>query len=148
MITIIDCLKALSMAIEDEFGAAPITKDIQEGYDRPGTYVYPTAVQSNIEGELLHDSYTFEITRFSEDDYFGYLELLEYKTRLQTLLGRSVSVSDSFMMYPVDQSFSIDTADYALTVSFTVDNYQLIDDETGETEPELMLELYHREENA
>lgn len=124
MITIIDTIRGISEWIEENFGEPPTTKDIQEGFDRPCTYVQPVEMSTSRESELRVDEYTIEITRFAEKSSEGYLELLDYQRQFTDLLERPIPVSDSFLLYPEEVEFELDRDDMFLAVSFELRNIQ------------------------
>lgn len=124
MITIIDTIRGISEWIEENFGEPPTTKDIQEGFDRPCTFVQPVDMSTSRESELRVDEFTIEITRFSEYTYDGYLELLNYQRQFTELLERPIPVTDSFLLYPEDVEFELDRDDMFLAVTFTLNNIQ------------------------
>lgn len=124
MITIIDTIRGISGWIEDHFGEPPTTKDIQEGFDRPCTYVQPVEMTTSREGELRVDEFTIEVTRFAEKTYEGYLELLQYQAQFTELLEAPIPVSDSFLLYPENVEFEMDRDDMYLVVSFDLNNIQ------------------------
>lgn len=130
MITLIDTIRGISECIEETFGEAPVTKDVQEGFDRPCTFVEPVDLATSLESELRVDEITIEITRFSEFSYKGYLELLEYQKTLSELLLKPIPVSETFYLYPEDVEFELDRNDMFLVCSFALNNIQLV--EAGE----------------
>lgn len=127
MITLIDTIRGISECIEETFGEAPVTKDVQEGFDRPCTFVEPVDLATSLESELRADEITIEITRFSEFSYKGYLELLEYQNTLSGLLLKPIPVSETFYLYPEDVEFELDRNDMFLVCSFSLNNIQLIE---------------------
>lgn len=124
MITIIDTIRGISGWIETNFGEPPTTKDIQEGFDRPCTYVQPVDMSTSRESELRVDTFTIEITRFSERSSEGYLELLQYQKKFTELLEMPIPVTDSFFLFPEEVQFELDRDDMYLVVSFEVNNIQ------------------------
>ena len=145
MITLKDCMRAISAALEEEFGAAPITKDIWEGFERPATFLQPVDISTAMEGVVRHDEYRFEIIRFSQDDDKGYIDLLSYQERLRQLLAKPIRVTGSFALFPEDVDYEIIMSDYALVAAFDIDNYQVDEDAAGGTGP-AMLVLYENDE--
>lgn len=141
MITIIETIRGISDMIETEFGEAPTTKDILEGFQRPGTYVTPVDLSTSKESQLRVDEYSIEIVRFSEYSHKGYLELLEYQAKFTELLEKPIPVTDTFYLYPENVEFELDRDDMALTVTFDLNNIQHIEDViTAPTMEELELE--------
>lgn len=128
MITIIDTIRGISEWIEANFGEPPITKDIQEGFDRPGTYVQPVEMSTSKDSQLRVDEYTIEITRFSELNYRGYLELLRYQAAFTELLESPIPVDSLFLLYPEEVEFELDRDDMYLVVTFDVKNIQLVEE--------------------
>ena len=124
MITIINTIRGISEWIEENFGEPPTTKDIQEGFDRPCTYVQPVEMSTSRESELRVDEYTIEITRFAEKSSEGYLELLDYQRQFTDLLERPIPVTSSFLLYPEEVEFELDRDDMYLAVTFTLNNIQ------------------------
>jgi len=141
MINLTDCMRAVSGALEREFGAAPVTKDIREGFPRPATFLHAADVTSSMEGLVRHDIYRFEITRFSRDDEQGYLDLIVYQERLRRLLSKPIPVTGAFWLYPDEVDFEIVMSDYALVAGFEAENYQ-VDPKAAEGTGETMRILY------
>lgn len=147
MITIIDTIRGISDMIEENFGEPPTTKDIQEAFDRPCTYVQPVNISTSKESELRVDEYTIEIVRFAERSYDGYLELLQYQTVFTELLENPIPISESFYLYPEEVEFELDRDDMYLSVTFEASNIQIVDDNTdAPTMEELELEQENRSE--
>lgn len=145
MITLKDCMRAISAALEEEFGAAPITKDIRKGFQRPATFLQPVDISTAMEGVVRHDEYRIEIIRFSPEDDRGYIDLLTYQERLRQLLARPIPVTGRFALFPEDVDYEIVIGDYALVAAFNVDNYQIDEDAASGTGP-AMLVLYENDE--
>ena len=147
MITIIDTIRGISDMIEENFGEPPTTKDIQEAFDRPCTYVQPVNISTSKESELRVDEYSIEIVRFAERTHEGYLELLQYQATFTELLENPIQVSDSFFLYPEEVEFELDRDDMYLAVTFDLNNIQIVDDNTdAPTMEELELEQENRSE--
>lgn len=138
MITIIDTIRALSDWIEGIFGEPPTTKDITEGFDRPCTYVQPAVIQSSVEGGMRHDTYEIEIIRFAARTREGYLELLDYQSRLVDVLEKPIPVGDMFLLYPEDVDFSLQREDMLLIATFSVENIQVLPVEEPEDTMEIL----------
>lgn len=127
MISLIDVIRGLSGWIEANFDEPPTTKDITEGFSRPCTYVQPIEISSQSESDLLHDTFRFEIIRFSDLSYRGYLSLLNYQKKFSELLAVGyIPINSQFMIYPTEIDFELDREDMYLSVTFSVDNYQLM----------------------
>ncbi len=138
MIGLTDCIRAVSALVETTFGEPPTTKDITEGFDRPCTYVQPAVIQSSVEGGMRHDTYEIEIIRFAARTREGYLELLDYQSRLVDVLEKPIPVGDMFLLYPEDVDFSLQREDMLLIATFSVDNLQVLPVEEPEDTMEIL----------
>ena len=134
-ISIIDTIRGLSGLIENLFGEPPTTKDITEGFTRPTTYIQPVYSETAREGELQHDTHELELIRFGERTRAGYLSLLEWEAKL----AEPVVVEEQFFLYPDEIEFMLDRDDMTLTVTLTVETYQLRDAEQAPTMESLTL---------
>lgn len=131
-ISIIDTIRGLSGLIESLFGEPPTTKDITEGFTRPTTYIQPVYSETAREGELQHDTHELELIRFGERTRAGYLSLLEWEAKLAEALQKPVVVEEQFFLYPDEIEFMLDRADMTLTVTLTVETYQLRKEDEGD----------------
>lgn len=138
-ISIIDTIRGLSGLIESLFGEPPTTKDITEGFTRPTTYIQPVYSETAHEGELQHDTHELELIRFGERTRAGYLSLLEWEAKLAEALQEPVVVEEQFFLYPDEIEFMLDRDDMTLTVTLTVETYQLRDAEQAPTMEDLTL---------
>ncbi len=138
MVTIIDTIRALSDWIEGLFGEPPTTKDITEGFERPCTYIQPGGLDTAVEGGLRHDTYEIEIIRFAARTREGYLELLDYQSRLVDVLEKPIPVGDMFLLYPEDVDFSLQREDMLLIATFSVENLQVLPVEEPEDTMEIL----------
>lgn len=145
MITIIDTIRGISEWIEENFGEPPTTKDIQEAFDRPGTFVQPVSLTASKESELRVEEYSIEITRFAERTYDGYLELLNYQKTFVELLEEPIPVTDTFFLYPEEVQFELDRDDMYLLVIFDLNNIQYVEDKSDALNMEI-LELEQKED--
>lgn len=147
MRTIKDAIRAVSELVERLFGQPPTDQDIHEGFERPCTYVQVVSMDAAGGGPVLEDTFGLEIIRLAERRREGYLELLEYQTKLRQALAEPIPVSGDFFLYPEDVSFRLAREDMALVASFTVNNIQLRPDpeDLGAQDME-ELELNMREE--
>ena len=143
MITLVDTIRAISDALATLFGSHPVTKDIDEGVERPCTYVEPVPpIETERYGALRIDTYTIRIFRFEEERETGYLDLLQDWEKLQNVFENPIPVSDTFLLYPEDIKFDISRADMALSVEFTVQNAQEVDEaEEAETMQNLAVDV-------
>ena len=132
-ISIIDTIRGLSGLIESLFGEPPTTKDITEGFTRPTTYIQPVYSETSREGEMQHDTHELELIRFGERTRAGYLSLLEWEAKLAEALQEPVVVEEQFFLYPDEIEFMLDRDDMTLTVTLTVETYQLRDEEQAPT---------------
>lgn len=140
MITLVDTIRAVSAMLETLFGDPPVTKDIDEGFDRPCTYVEPLPVNTEVSSSLRMDTCPIRIFRFAEKIETGYLELLQEQEKLLNALSKPIPVTDVFLLYPEDMKFDLSRADMALSVDFTVTNVQELEDEdTGERMQDLTI---------
>lgn len=138
MIGIIETIRGISDWIEENFGEPPTTKDIQEGFDRPCTYVQPVSLTTSKESELRVDEFSVEIIRFASKSTDGYLELLNYQEKLTELLEHPIVVTKTFYVYPEEVDFELDREDMALICSFDLTNIQLVADADDSGDAPLM----------
>lgn len=125
MITTIDIIRAVSDWIEGLFGEPPTTKDVTEGFTRPCTYVQPSVLDTAVEGGLRHDTVTLEVIRFAPRTRKGWLELLEYQSKLTDALEAPIPVDEKFFLYPDAVSVDLRRDEMLLMTTFTVENFQL-----------------------
>ena len=125
MITTIDIIRAVSDWIEGLFGEPPTTKDVTEGFTRPCTYVQPSVQDTAVESGLRHDTVTLEVIRFAPRTRKGWLELLEYQSKLTDALEAPIPVDEKFFLYPDAVSFDLRRDEMLLMTTFTVENFQL-----------------------
>lgn len=134
MITIIDTIRAVSDLMEEIFDEAPTSKDITHGFDRPCTYVQPTGIETERSGGLRHDTYSLQIIRFAERSYLGYQDLMKYQIALTDALEQPIPVSESFVLYPENVSFSLRRDEMVLLCEFSVQNIQALPEEDADAE--------------
>lgn len=132
MITIVESMRAISRVLEVVFGHPPTTKDITEGFERPCSYLQLTKADAELAGDMLHEEQTFQIIRFGERTDMGYLQLLREETTLTMALTKPIPVSDHFFLYPENVESDIQRKDMALSVTFSVENFQAVKDDAAE----------------
>ena len=132
MITIVDLVRGLSEMIEDLFGAPPVTKDLQEGFDRPCTFLTPILTDAVREGDLRHETVQLELVRFGARTSRGWVDLLHAQAALTEALERPVRVDNRFHLLAEETEFDLDRDDMVLTCTFEVQTFQLREeDEDG-----------------
>lgn len=134
MITIIDTIRAVSDLIEQIFSEAPTSKDIAKGFDRPCTYIQPIGIETERSGGLRHDTYSLQIIRFAEESYLGYQDLLKYQIAMTDALEHPIPVTESFVLFPENVSFSLRRDEMVLLCEFSVQNIQALPEEDADAE--------------
>jgi len=129
MITIVEVMKAVSGMAEGLFGAPPVTKDIREGFPRPCTYLSLLSSRTAREGGLRHDTADLELVRFAARTDQGWIDLLRAQAALTEALDRPIRVSDGFSVLAEEIDFDPVREDMALYCTFSVEWYQLRDED-------------------
>ena len=96
MYTIINVIKALSELIEANFPNYPVNdRDIEEGFDRPSYFIdIENTVAENITQYLIRESCELKLYFFAENNYHGFLALLQMRAQLLDLLRRPLRITN------------------------------------------------------
>ena len=96
MYTVINVIKALSGLIETNFPNYPVNdRDIEEGFDRPSYFIdIENTVAENITQYLIRESCDLKLYFFAEDNYHGFLALLQMRAQLLDLLRRPLRITN------------------------------------------------------
>lgn len=96
MYTVINVIKALSGLIETNFPNYPVhDRDIEEGFVRPSYFIdIEETVAENVTQYLIRESCQLKIYFFAENNYHGFLNLLQMRASLLDLLRMPLPVTD------------------------------------------------------
>ena len=96
MYTVINVIKALSGLIETNFPNYPVNdRDIEEGFNRPSYFIdIENTVAENITQYLIRESCDLKLYFFAEDNYHGFLALLQMRAQLLDLLRRPLRITN------------------------------------------------------
>lgn len=126
MLSVIDIIRALSGLIETNFPQYPVNdRDINEDFPRPSYFVdVDNIVGENVTAEFVKESAEINIYFFEEDIYSGFLNLLDMKNELLSLLTEPLPLTDEngkTVAHVVfnDVRVEISKADKALRVDMT-----------------------------
>lgn len=125
--TIIELIRMVSALLEELDGAAPITKDLREGFPRPCTYIEPlsTDFSRGAGGAETREDIELRVTYFGESTHQGYLTLLRFQAALAERLTMPI-IGDAFTVFPEDVSFDLDRDEMVLECEFTVSIFQSV----------------------
>ena len=96
MYTVINVIKALSGLIETNFPEYPVNdRDIEEGFDRPSYFIdIEETVAEHITQYLIRETCQLKLYFFAENNYHGFLALLQMRSQLLDLLRRPLPVTN------------------------------------------------------
>jgi len=94
--TVINVIKALSGLIETNFPEYPVNdRDIEEGFDRPSYFIdIEETVAENVTQYLIRERCQLKLYFFAENNYHGFLALLQMRSQLLDLLRRPLPVTN------------------------------------------------------
>ena len=149
MYSVIDIIKALSLLIEKHFPAYPVNdRDLTEGFDRPSYFIDVDRVEtSDITAYLMQEESDIVLYFFEEDNYRGFLKLLQMKNSLVTVLKDPLELTnddgDTVMHVTLDSlTTTVSKADKALICSFSTVLVQEITDPDHDHDKPLIDTLY------
>lgn len=130
MITVIECIKAVTELMEINFGSAEMmNKDVEKGYKRPCIYIDVENSQDEMAANgLLQQTHGFAVYYFAESINKGFLELLKMRNKFTDILRGRIMVAEDFYICPDNIIYDISGIDMALKVTFEVMTVQEIDD--------------------
>lgn len=96
MYTIINVIRALSTLIEANFPDYPVNdRDIEEGFDRPSYFIdIENTVAENVTQYLIRERCDLKLYFFAENNYHGFLALLQMREQLLDLLRRPLPITN------------------------------------------------------
>ena len=149
MYSVIDIIKALSLLIEKHFPAYPVNdRDLTEGFNRPSYFIDVDRVEtSDITAYLMQEESDIVLYFFEEDNYRGFLKLLQMKNSLVTVLKDPLELTnddgDTVMHVTLDSlTTTVSKADKALICSFSTVLVQEITDPDHDHDKPLIDTLY------
>ena len=149
MYSVIDIIKALSLLIEKHFPAYPVNdRDLTEGFNRPSYFIDVDRVEtSDITAYLMQEESDIVLYFFEEDNYRGFLKLLQMKNQLVTVLKDPLELTnddgDTVMHVTLDSlTTTVSKADKALICSFSTVLVQEITDPDHDHDKPLIDTLY------
>ena len=149
MYSVIDIIKALSLLIERHFPAYPVNdRDLTEGFDRPSYFIDVDRVEtSDLTAYLMQEESDIVLYFFEEDNYRGFLKLLQMKNSLVTVLKDPLELTnddgDTVMHVTLDSlTTTVSKADKALICSFSTVLVQEITDPDHDHDKPLIDTLY------
>ena len=149
MYSVIDIIKALSLLIEARFPAYPVNdRDLTEGFDRPSYFIDVDRVETtDLTAYLMQEESDIVLAFFEEDNYRGFLKLLQMKNQLVTVLKDPLKLTDEngdvAMHVTLDSlTTTVSKADKALICSFSTVLVQEITDPDHDSDKPLIDTLY------
>ena len=149
MYSVIDIIKALSLLIEKHFPAYPVNdRDLTEGFDRPSYFIDVDRVETtDLTAYLMQEESDIVLYFFEEDNYRGFLKLLQMKNQLVTVLKDPLELTnddgDTVMHVTLDSlTTTVSKADKALICSFSTVLVQEITDPDHDHDKPLIDTLY------
>ena len=149
MYSVIDIIKALSLLIEARFPAYPVNdRDLTEGFDRPSYFIDVDRVETtDLTAYLMQEESDIVLYFFEEDNYRGFLKLLQMKNQLVTVLKDPLKLTDEHgdvaMHVTLDSlTTTVSKADKALICSFSTVLVQEITDPDHDSDKPLIDTLY------
>ena len=149
MYSVIDIIKALSLLIEKHFPAYPVNdRDLTEGFNRPSYFIDVDRVEtSDLTAYLMQEESDIVLYFFEEDNYRGFLKLLQMKNQLVTVLKDPLELTnddgDTVMHVTLDSlTTTVSKADKALICSFSTVLVQEITDPDHDHDKPLIDTLY------
>lgn len=149
MYSVIDIIKALSLLIEKHFPAYPINdRDLTEGFNRPSYFIDVDRVETtDLTAYLMQEESDIVLYFFEEDNYRGFLKLLQMKNQLVTVLKDPLELTnddgDTVMHVTLDSlTTTVSKADKALICSFSTVLVQEITDPDHDHDKPLIDTLY------
>ena len=149
MYSVIDIIKALSLLIEKHFPAYPVNdRDLTEGFNRPSYFIDVDRVEtSDITAYLMQEESDIVLYFFEEDNYRGFLKLLQMKNQLVTVLKDPLELTnddgDTVMHVTLDSlTTTVSKADKALICSFSTVLVQEITDPDHDHDKPIIDTLY------
>ena len=149
MYSVIDIIKALSLLIEKHFPEYPVNdRDLTEGFDRPSYFIDVDRVETtDLTAYLMQEESDIVLYFFEEDNYRGFLKLLQMKNQLVTVLKDPLELTnddgDTVMHVTLDSlTTTVSKADKALICSFSTVLVQEITDPDHDHDKPLIDTLY------
>ena len=146
ILSVIDVIKALTLLIESNFPNYPVNdRDLEEGFSRPSYFIDIEEIRgSNQTTEYAKEESDLQIYFFAEDRYQGFLDLIDVKNELLSLLSVPLPLTDdndqvvahvTFDESPEKQlSITINKADKTLLCTLTSVLIQQIPEKESETD--------------
>ncbi len=144
MITTIKSFKAINDLLIAKFPNVKIHhQDLKTVITRPCFYInLINTKEQKVSSDFSQHTDSFDLIYFATERYEGFLELLQVKEQLNTLLKSSIKIDEDFI--PItDAEFNINKDDYILNTLFSISTIQR-DEETDVFNPneDLITELY------
>ncbi len=96
LLSVIDVIKSLTLLIESNFPDYPVNdRDLNEGFSRPSYFIDIGEIRgSNQTTEYVKEEADLLIYFFAEDRYQGFLDLIDVKNQLLSLLSVPLALTD------------------------------------------------------
>lgn len=141
MLSVIDIIRALSELVEENFPDFPVNdRDLEEGFPRPSYFVDVDNIKGeNITANHVKETAEIQLYFFAENIYSGFLELLDMKNELLSLLSEPLPLTEDgkVLAHVVFNNVSVEIskADKALMCEMVSELIQSLPDRSEENLP-------------
>lgn len=122
MLSVIDIIRSLTVLLRENFQYPTVDYDVEEGFPRPCYFIDVDSVTgSNITSRYVQEESQLTVYFFEEDNYKGFLKLLQMKDSLLELFAKPLEVEkDSLLAHVLFDDVSVDVSKVDKVLSCTM----------------------------